>query len=365
VESLRKHGKSVYFKSTDGHYGQWDFSLKRMNLHILPTIKEHKGVLFVDTTRRGKQFPDSLSKTIPIWCTVLNQYVSNTMNYGWDVPFQSTPSAVPQSEIHQISEIIPALVQKLIESDADKESILRNIVKPLRCIWIHPGSRMFLDCQDSHWSYDELDQLNFFPIICVSASISTSEEHTPIFPPSGDFDYVQGAADDSESWAPGFTAEHFWTICEKIDENTSTTELQIMVQELLSRSIQIQPATDVKDYDWIADTLIAIGSARAAGRPNCWNFFDVIVNCGVSSFGTAQSQHYLYLDIPEGKKGQNELFRSITPFLNWIAPFIMQKKRILIHCMQGRDRSVGIAIALFQRFGKQPNPEIPPMGNQY
>ncbi len=40
---LRKHGKSVYFKSTDGHYGKWDFSLKRNNLHILELIQEFGG----------------------------------------------------------------------------------------------------------------------------------------------------------------------------------------------------------------------------------------------------------------------------------------------------------------------------------
>jgi len=29
----------------------------------------------VDTTRSGKRFPDSLSKTIPIWCCVINRIV--------------------------------------------------------------------------------------------------------------------------------------------------------------------------------------------------------------------------------------------------------------------------------------------------
>jgi tRNA A64-2'-O-ribosylphosphate transferase len=34
---------SVYFKSTDGHAGQWSFSLRRLNLQILPLIAEHGG----------------------------------------------------------------------------------------------------------------------------------------------------------------------------------------------------------------------------------------------------------------------------------------------------------------------------------
>lgn len=34
---------SVYFKSTDGHFGQWSFSLRRLNLHILDLIGDEGG----------------------------------------------------------------------------------------------------------------------------------------------------------------------------------------------------------------------------------------------------------------------------------------------------------------------------------
>ncbi len=34
---------SAYFKSTDGHQGQWSFSTRRLNLHILGLIGEHNG----------------------------------------------------------------------------------------------------------------------------------------------------------------------------------------------------------------------------------------------------------------------------------------------------------------------------------
>lgn len=32
-------GASAYFKSTDGHTGQWKFSTRRLNLHLLPIIE--------------------------------------------------------------------------------------------------------------------------------------------------------------------------------------------------------------------------------------------------------------------------------------------------------------------------------------
>lgn len=34
---------SAYFKSTDGHTGQWDFSFRRLNLQLLPLANQHGG----------------------------------------------------------------------------------------------------------------------------------------------------------------------------------------------------------------------------------------------------------------------------------------------------------------------------------
>lgn len=36
-------GASAYFKSTDGHTGQWKFSTRRLNLHLLPIIERYDG----------------------------------------------------------------------------------------------------------------------------------------------------------------------------------------------------------------------------------------------------------------------------------------------------------------------------------
>lgn len=36
-------GGSAYFKSTDGHTGQWKFSTRRLNLHLLPIIERFDG----------------------------------------------------------------------------------------------------------------------------------------------------------------------------------------------------------------------------------------------------------------------------------------------------------------------------------
>lgn len=63
----------AYFKSTDTHATtEHKFIQRRANLSLLPIIIKSHGIVIVDSTRRGKRFPDALSKTIPVWCAVLN-----------------------------------------------------------------------------------------------------------------------------------------------------------------------------------------------------------------------------------------------------------------------------------------------------
>ena len=57
---------TCYFKSTDGHTGQWSFSLTRLNLHVADMAVEYGGVCIVDATRRGKRFPVRSSQTVVI-----------------------------------------------------------------------------------------------------------------------------------------------------------------------------------------------------------------------------------------------------------------------------------------------------------
>lgn len=40
---LDRKGGSAYFKSTDGHAGQWDFNLRRLNLQILDIASQQGG----------------------------------------------------------------------------------------------------------------------------------------------------------------------------------------------------------------------------------------------------------------------------------------------------------------------------------
>jgi hypothetical protein len=111
---------SAYFKSTDGHYGNWSFSARRLNLEFLQTIVKYGGYTYtnifevdrsavlVDSTRRGKRMSDALSKTVPIWCAVINRCIS-AGNEWTETYFPK--ECVSVQEMFFIESLIPSFVQ--------------------------------------------------------------------------------------------------------------------------------------------------------------------------------------------------------------------------------------------------------------
>ncbi|KAJ9478194.1 tRNA A64-2'-O-ribosylphosphate transferase [Pseudozyma hubeiensis] len=198
-----------YFKSTDGHTHQWGFSLKRSNLHLVPLIVDAGGAIIVDSTRRGKSIPDALSKTIPIWCAVLNE--ASKRRYGGPRECEEgftleTPKwIIPPTEHDQIAARIDGFVELLLDSDLE----VPKLDRPLKPVFVTPQT----DLDTIQGS----DRMGCTPIVLVSASrfvsdsadiqIDTKED---LESAGRDFVYVQGAGDDHENWARGLTPDVFW-----------------------------------------------------------------------------------------------------------------------------------------------------------
>lgn len=106
---------SVYFKSTDGHMGEWAFSLRRLNLQLLDVLSQRGGCVIVDSTRRGKSMPDALSKTVPFWCCVINRAVfCEDQVDDQDLDLFTPPTAVSQSEHIQMERRINGFVRQFL-----------------------------------------------------------------------------------------------------------------------------------------------------------------------------------------------------------------------------------------------------------
>ncbi|KAJ7655632.1 initiator tRNA phosphoribosyl transferase-domain-containing protein [Mycena polygramma] len=126
----------AYFKSTDGHFSNWSFNLRRPNLHLLPLAAAHggKGIVLVDSTRAGKRVPDALAKTVPIWCAVVNRAVSQRFpekkeaEQGWDDALYTPPGAVSAQEHAQIARRVEGWADALAASSY----ALPDLPRPLR-----------------------------------------------------------------------------------------------------------------------------------------------------------------------------------------------------------------------------------------
>ncbi|KAM0848469.1 hypothetical protein ACQ4PT_054367 [Festuca glaucescens] len=221
---------TCYFKSTDGHAGNWGFSTARLNLHLALLAGERGGCIIVDSTRKGKRFPDSMSKTIPIWCCVLNQAIQRhrlrAINQGsglnsamsvavskgdaekysgssnWDSSVH-LPVWVLDTEKNAIEGRIEEWADKFESCGADIHSLSLGLQKPLRPLWISQSTRIWLNEVPEHELWE------FTPVILVSASASRT---VPTQRMSSEYSwhYIPGAGDDEESWARGLTPALFW-----------------------------------------------------------------------------------------------------------------------------------------------------------
>lgn len=156
-----------YFKSTDGHCGHWQFSVNRLNLHVLQLAITHGAIAIVDSTRQGKSLPDAFSRTLPIWCAVMNRTIrtrqlqqrqqqsassdihatagctcdnsSRTLCRCWSTAH--FPLFISASEQQLISKQLPEWTQLLLSSSIDFTAYL-TLHKPLRCLWVNTDSNL-------------------------------------------------------------------------------------------------------------------------------------------------------------------------------------------------------------------------------
>ena len=229
---------TTHFKSTDGHLNIHNFSLKRLNLKFLSLACQvsnqnyyhHQkknndngisvggaggagitgAVLIVDASKTKIQ-PDSFSKTLPIWCCVLNRLVleyknemstnNNNINNNnddddddddnnhdvdddnkneWDTDLY-TPSFITKKENDDIVKVIPHRVATVKKSGVilDVNWFISIMKKPLRCFWISHSSSSLSSEHEGQGNNDyicnTIDSIEPFMskytcIICVSVS---------------------------------------------------------------------------------------------------------------------------------------------------------------------------------------------------
>ena len=322
---LRLQGPSgsVYFKSTDGHHGQWSFSLRRLNLQLLKVLGEHGGAVVVDSTRRGKGLSDALAKTVPIWVAVINAVLFPETESKVRVP-----ESVGGSERVQIEGRLEGWCEAFRGLGLDLERLRRECKRPIRVVWAVNGE------WDGEGVEEKGDE-NLLVLCSASRRVRGAE--------ASEGGYIQGAGDDSEGWSRGLTPGVFWKHKELLME-TKEEELPELIDRLLREDNKTSGMEEEVMVKPTSNIFICSGTRSDDGK------FDVVINCNGNS-GNA-SDRILDLKCRDGKLGSKDLRDKIGTARSFAATTLERNPdcRILVTCSTGRDLSIGVALALLCLF---------------
>lgn len=275
--------------------------------------------------------PDALSKTVPIWICVLNRLLFPDIEAAGTL---RTPcDVVSRSEYAQILNRIPTFMQAVEALKLDLAKLRHDLVgRPMKPIWITPATDISLLDLDHDGQ--------FHPVVLCTASNSLNADVA-----SRGFYYVQGAADDSESWAHGLEPAIFWRHHDellKTNEDDLPEFIQGLVSsketpELLMRSaVLVKPTTN----------LFIANNGAAGGEKS--KYYHIIISSGpnpIATLSNRSSDRYLHLNCSTGKTGSRQL-RKELPKLTSMQAAIRSSTNILVTCPSGRDFAVGIALAI-------------------
>ncbi|KAK0495070.1 initiator tRNA phosphoribosyl transferase [Armillaria luteobubalina] len=322
----------AYFKSTDGHFSNWSFNLRRPNLHLLALVEEQKGMILVDSTRAGKKIPDALSKTVPIWCTVVNRAMRirhPEMTANWDTKLYTPPSTISSQEHDQILPLLDGWAEAL----ANSSYTLPRLLYPLRPMWITPSTSSFPQVGSDP---------GFYPIVCVSASKQVEDG---LERRSSGFTYIQGSGDDHEAWGMGLVPEMFWSHKAELLAS-SQTELQNLVVSIVAASPtqKGEPPTILSKVG----SRLAICQSSGLPSPSLGDEFVYLVlsENDVEIGETLQVERIKTLP---GKKGQAQFLSTVLPrAVTFIQSALAEGRSVCVSCDTGKDVSVGVVVTALQ-----------------
>ncbi|KAE8210329.1 hypothetical protein CF327_g5777 [Tilletia walkeri] len=366
--------------------------------------------IIVDSTRSGKTMPDALSKTIPIWCAVLNRasalsHPESGADRVKDSDSLVTPERlVSRSEHEQMDSRVDLWAKALMESDL---SVPR----------LHGSLRPFFVTTDT-----DLDGLaeeisaskaqeppgrprtgSFIPVILLSASHAPSQadlsSSSPRLDNRGlDYDYVQGSGDDEENWSEGLTPFLFWDpeCHDRILGAGRGVEIEGVVREVVSRTQDTRKAgkqedgrkevvpTNGREEREVGRTGIFLGvvppskGAQEEWEKDVMGRYGLVVQCdGVGSVEEAVAQirerdevRLVRLGFKQGKAGAGPFGHFLPVILNALISRLCRgdsrqddgvevevgSTKILLCDMTGHDLAPSLAVALLSAcFGPGPD----------
>lgn len=335
---------SAYFKSTDGHVNQWSFSTRRLNLPVLELLGFAGGAVLIDTTRRGKSYPDALRRTLPVFTSVWNQTLFGDSGDTGVNDFQAF--GLEKGEISQIEGRLPAFVQSLKGLGLPLDGIRKKVERPTRCVWVaQPSTRnLWSSTFDDLVQRIESEKKKWQSIGGVNMLICCSASRRILGAEMSEDGYIQGAGDDSEGWSKGLTASTFWNHKDELMKSIELGEdIETLVQDLVQRDRE-------KGADGGAIEITPTGNLFLGTKMQDSKGFDLVICCNAAP--KESDPQFLGLGCKEGKLG-SKMLRGSLPEAEKAVQKVLQKSskaRILVTCSTGKDLSVGVILMTLCRF---------------
>lgn len=269
--------------------------------------------------------PDALSKTIPIWVTVLNRLLFPEDQQCHEL--QSPLDVISESEHAQIQARLSGCAREVQSLGLDLDALRAKLNgKPMQVTWQRPDDQL----SEEPCKSDNL-------VVCCTASNQTSNTT------AATSDYVQGAADDPEAWSLGLNAALFWQHQEELME-ANEDDLPALIERLIDESrdsSSMRPPTLMRPT-----SNIWIGSNAAAGSH--YQDFDMVLSCSTSPDSTLSQTlkaNYVQLSCSTGKNGSRQLRTELGKVM-LVREILRPDSKVLVTCESGRDLSVGTALAI-------------------
>jgi tRNA A64-2'-O-ribosylphosphate transferase len=325
--------------------------------------------------------PDALSKTVPIWCSVLNRalFPEDPSSHRLFVP----PNVVSPSEASQIEARLPDFVASFLALAIDPQPLRRQLGdRPLRPLWVTQEDRLgFLEHYDSGVSAGagadsaaaagggngdgpgevvagRLKPFPFHPVVCCTSSKRVLGVGAEIGEAGG---YIQGAGDDTENWALGLTAEVFWRHKEELLA-ASEAELPELITQLVAAGSNADPGGKEaagRELKRVAPGIFigTLGARERALSDSAGPCVVTLVPRSTEQSSWVKSPTHMEVGLGKNKAASRLLRDALPQICGFVSRFLEKRlgngagisleKSVIVLCESGKDLSVGVALALY------------------
>lgn len=279
--------------------------------------------------------PDALSKTVPVWCCVLNRtlFPEDPASHELHVP----PDVVSPSEHSQMVVRIPDFVESFAQLGLDLEPLKAALSKPLRPCWV---------TQETPLDPAKHILKSLHPVICCTSS------RRVLGTEMSEAGYIQGAGDDTENWAHGLTPPVFWA---------HTDELLATPESGLSDLIATLLAVDGPDGPRHGEVTRLAPQLLVGRTPLGPEFVDpsvcriILLTEPTEPETWTKSTTCMEVGLGKHKLANRNLRHVLGPICAFAQKFLEDSRsddsgqfrdRVLVACKTGKDLAVGVSLAL-------------------